>query len=154
VRPEKNVAFNEAVFFDPQEFDEPKEDIIVTIKVPFLSTTPPSRFISEDLEESWVIGDTIEVLPPFLSEASKALFTPPSAPTLPTPRATESPDPAPAAGPAPAAEPAPQPAESAEPLKPSQEIFGDPKDSRNIVEGPRTRKPATKTSQSYALAFY
>jgi hypothetical protein len=52
VRLEKNVAFNELVFFDPKELDESKEDIIVIIEVPFLSITPLGGFISENLEES------------------------------------------------------------------------------------------------------
>jgi hypothetical protein len=98
VRLKKNVAFNELVFFDLKELDEPKEDIIVIMKVPYLPTTPPGRFISEDLEESWIIGDTIEVLPsPSLSETPKALSISPPASALPTLRATESPDPTPVA---------------------------------------------------------
>jgi hypothetical protein len=100
VRLEKNVAFNELVFFDLKELDEPKKDIIVTIEVPYFSITPLGRFISEDLEESWVIGDTIEVLPlPFLSEAPKALFIPPPILALLTPRIIESLDPALVVGP-------------------------------------------------------
>jgi hypothetical protein len=51
VRPEKNVAFNELVFFDPKELDKPAEDIIVTINIPILPITPLGRFISEDLED-------------------------------------------------------------------------------------------------------
>jgi hypothetical protein len=50
VRPEKNVAFNELVFFDSKELDKPAEDIIVTINIPILPTTPLGGFISEDLE--------------------------------------------------------------------------------------------------------
>jgi hypothetical protein len=140
VRPEKNVTFNEAVFFDPQEFDEPEEDIIVTMEVPFLSTTPPGGFISEDIEESWVIGDTIEVLPPpSSSESQKALPAPP-APGLPTPRATPG-----------TSEPA-GPLETP-PVGPSREIRGNVEES-NIVVGSRARKPTAKVSQSYAAAFH
>jgi hypothetical protein len=130
VRPEKNVAFNEAVFFDPQEFGEPEEDIIVTMEVPTLPTTPPGGFISEDLEEDWGIRDSAdpEALPsppPSSSEPQKAVPALP-APGLPTPRATESPVPAPAA------EPAPEPAVG--PSAPSREIRGDVGDA-NIIEG-------------------
>jgi hypothetical protein len=148
VRPEKNVAFNELVFFDLKELDEPKKDIIVTIEVPFLSIISPSGFISENLEESWVIGDTIEVLPPpSSSKAPKTLPTlPASAPALPTPRATESPEAGSAPNPA-------EPSEYPRPSRPSREIRGDVGEP-NVVEGPRTRKPTVKASQSsYAAAF-
>src|SRR5436853_2944635 len=63
VRPEKNVAFNELEFFDPKDLEDPLEDIIVTMVVPELPTTPPGGFILEDFEEE-EIGDTIEVLLP------------------------------------------------------------------------------------------
>jgi len=158
VRPEKNVAFNEAAFFDPQEFGEPEEeDIIVTMEIPTLPTTPPGGFISEDLEEDWGIRDSAdpEALPsppppppppPSSSEPQKALpALPAPAPGLPTPRATESPVPAPAA------EPAPEPAVG--PSAPSREIRGDVGDA-NIIEGRRARKPTEKASQSQAaIAF-
>ncbi|PYV90877.1 MAG: hypothetical protein DMG90_08600, partial [Acidobacteria bacterium] len=64
VRPEKNVAFNELVFFDPKELEEPLEDIIIVMESPELPTIPPGGFICEDFEEE--MGDTIEVIPPSL----------------------------------------------------------------------------------------
>jgi hypothetical protein len=51
VRLKKNIAFNELIFFDPKELDEPTEDIIIIIEIPELLTTPLGGFISEDLEE-------------------------------------------------------------------------------------------------------
>jgi len=167
VRPEKNVAFNELEFFDPKDLDEPLEDIIVTIEVPELPTIPPGGFILEDFEEE-EIGDTIEVIPPSSqpsSENSKAISTPSTPPALPTPSPTASPEPAPMAGDAPAAstapvaEPAPAPAEPAQSSeistvsKPSREIFGNPEDPRNIIEGRRTRKPTSKPGETPAAAF-
>ena len=78
MRPEKNVAFNELVIFDPKELEEPLEDIIIVMEGPERPTTPPGGFIIEDSEEEW-IGDTIEVIPPSSptsSEGSKAIPTP------------------------------------------------------------------------------
>src|SRR5881227_182819 len=34
VRPEKNIAFNKLVFFDPKELEEPLKDIIIVMKSP------------------------------------------------------------------------------------------------------------------------
>jgi hypothetical protein len=51
VRLEKNVAFNELVFFDSKELDKPAEDIIVTMDIPILPITLLGGFISEDLED-------------------------------------------------------------------------------------------------------
>jgi hypothetical protein len=149
VRPEKNVVFNEAIFFDPRELDEPEKEVITTLEIPILPITPPGGFISKDLEDEW-IGDTIEVLPSSQSTSSEitvskvlpALPTPP----LPTPRATESP------GPVPAVEPAPQPAGPSKFSRPSREIRGDVAES-NIITSSRARKPTAKASQSYA-AFH
>ena len=87
VRPEKNVAFNELVFFDPKELDKPAEDIIVTIDIPILPITPLGGFISEDLEDEW-IGDIIEVLPPPSQSTSSETTVSKALPALLIPRAT------------------------------------------------------------------
>jgi hypothetical protein len=150
VRPEKNVAFNELAFFDPKDLEEPFEDVIVVMEAPELPTTPLGGFILEDIDDVEEIGDTIEVIPPSSSTSPPVPTpqTPPTPPALPTPRPTESPEPVPAAGAAPA--PASEPVESPQP---SREIFGNPEDPRNIIEGRRTRKPISKPSNSYAAAF-
>jgi hypothetical protein len=51
VRPEKNVIFNEAIFFDPRELNEPEREIVTTLEIPILPTTPPGGFISENIEK-------------------------------------------------------------------------------------------------------
>ena len=132
------------------------------MEAPELPTTPPGGFIIDDEEE---IGDTIEVIPSSQpsSETSKGC-SPTPMPALPTPRATVSPEPAPVAGSVPpAASSAPPagtaPAEPAQPSemstvsKPTREIFGDPEDPRNIIQGHRTRKPASRPGDSPAVAF-
>ena len=171
VRPERNVAFNETAFFDPKDLDENEEEIIVTMEIPVLSTTPLGGLISDDLDEEWEIWDSI--VSETSSSSSKALPALP-APALPTPRATESPEPAPLPAPAPAPRPAtpapaPRPAPASVPgpvpaptsvpgpvvepaLRPSQEIRGG-LDPLNVVEGRRARKPTDKAKESYATAY-
>jgi hypothetical protein len=138
VRPEKNVIFNETTFFDPRELDEPEKEVVTTLEIPILPTTPPGGFISEDLEEGWTVGDSkpssssSETAP----QSQKSAPTPP-APHLPTLRAT--PD-------------MPGPVGPSESSEQSREIRGDIAES-NIIVGSRARKPTAKANQSYA-AFY
>jgi hypothetical protein len=58
VRPEKNVVFNEAIFFDPRELNELEKEVITTLEILILPIIPPGGLISEDLEEGWVVGDS------------------------------------------------------------------------------------------------
>ena len=163
MRLEKNIAFNELIYFDLKELKKPLKNIIIIIKAPELPIILLGGFILEDFEEE-EIGDTIEVLPPSLperlpeiSETSKERSAAP-APALPTPRATVSPEPAPAAGSVPPAagtapaEPA-QPSEMSTVSKPTREIFGDPEDPRNIIQRHRTRKPASRPGDLPTVAF-
>jgi hypothetical protein len=141
VRPEKNVVFNEAIFFDSRELDEPEKEVVTTLKIPILPTIPPGGFISEDLEEGWTVGDSEPSSSSSSSETApqpQKSAPPLPAPVLPTPRATpETPGPA-------------GPSESSEQ---SREIRGDVAES-NIIVGSRARKPTAKASQSYAAAFH
>jgi hypothetical protein len=87
VRSEKNIVFNEAIFFDPLELDKPEKEVVTTLEILILFITPPEGLISEDLEEGRAIGD---------SESSSSSKTAPEsqkpAPTptrgLPIPRVT------------------------------------------------------------------
>jgi hypothetical protein len=137
VRPEKNVVFNETIFFDPRELNEP-EEIITTIEIPTLPITLPRGFISEDLEEGWIIGDSEPSSSSSSSETvpqpQKSVLPPPPTPGMPTPRAT------------------PDTQEPVGPPRPSREIRRDVEES-NIIVGSRVRKPTEKTGQSYA-AFH
>jgi hypothetical protein len=69
VRPEKNVAFNEVVFFDPRELNEPEKEVVIILEILILPIIPPGGFISEDLEEGWIMGDSDSSS--FLSSSSK-----------------------------------------------------------------------------------
>jgi hypothetical protein len=51
IRPKKNVIFNETIFFDSRELNEPEKEVITTLEIPILPIIPPGGFISEDLEE-------------------------------------------------------------------------------------------------------
>jgi hypothetical protein len=134
-------VFNETIFFDSRELNEPEKEVVTTLEILILSIIPPGGLISEDLEEGWAIGDS----EPSSSSSSETdsqpqkSVPPPPAPGLLTPRATPG-----------TLEPT-GPLESP-PVGPSREIRGDMKES-NIVVGSRARKPTVKVSQSYA-AFY
>jgi hypothetical protein len=92
IRPEKNVVFNETIFFDLRELNESEKKIITILEILILLIIPPKGFISENIEEGWTVGDSkpsssLSSSSKIASQPQKSTPTPP-APDLLTPRTT------------------------------------------------------------------